>query len=258
MNTQRRLVILQPGEKLASLAAVPGDFADWILAGMGYPAGSGVLVVRPHAGEPLPAPGEVAAAVVTGSSAMVDDGHDWIEPCAHWLRELLALGRPVLGICFGHQLLAHALGGEVRENPNGIEVGTVRTHLTDAAPADPLFGGLATVIPVQASHRQCVITLPPGAVRLAASDMDLNHAFRFGSNAWGLQFHPEFDREITRAYIERYRPDLEASGRPVERMLGETAETVEPGGLLRRFGRELQADSSGLTANSLGDRSADQ
>lgn len=238
----RRLVILQPGEKLASLAAVAGDFADWMLVGMHAPPETGVTVVKPHAGDPLPAPGGVAAAVVTGSSAMVNDGHDWIEACAGWLRELLTLGRPLLGICFGHQLLAHALGGEVRENPKGIEVGTVTTRLTDAARADPLFAGLPPSMSVQASHRQSVIALPPGAVRLAASERDPNHAFRFGNRAWGIQFHPEFDREITRAYIERYRPDLEASGRAVERMLRETVTTPEPVRLLRRFGRQLQTD----------------
>lgn len=237
----RQLVILQPGEKLASLASVPGDFADWILAGMNYPSGPGVTVVKPHEGDSLPAPGGVAAAVVTGSSAMVDDGHDWIEACAGWLRALLAFDRPVMGICFGHQLLAHALGGEVRENPNGIEVGTVQTRLTDAARADPLFDVLPPMMSVQASHRQAVVTLPPGAVRLAASDMDPNHAFRFGQHAWGIQFHPEFDQEITRAYIEHYRPDLEASGRAVERMRRESLPTPEPIELLRRFSRMLSA-----------------
>lgn len=230
------LVVLQPGQKLDSLSAVPGDFAEWILAEMQADCRS-ARVIRPHLEDPLPPPSSVSVAIVTGSSAMLDDPCDWIEPCATWLRELVAQGTPLLGICFGHQLLAHALGGKVSENPNGIEVGTVETVLTAAAAGDTLFSDLPPRLSVQASHRQAVTRLPPGAVRLAASAQDPNHAFRYGENVWGIQFHPEFDRDITRAYIEHYRPDLEKAGRPVSRMATDTYETTLPRRLLRGFGK---------------------
>lgn len=233
------LVILQPGNKLASLAPVEGDFSDWVLRSMEGSSNQEVPVVKPHDGDTLPEPQRVASAIVTGSSAMVGDDLDWIEPCVDWLRQMLALERPLLGICFGHQLLAHALGGEVRDNPKGIEVGTVQTRLTPAAATDPLFRDLPVIFPVQASHRQSVIQLPPGAQRLASSDKDSNHAFRYGNNAWGIQFHPEFDREITRAYIDYYRPDLEKSDVPVDRMIQDTSETELPSALLERFAQQI-------------------
>lgn len=233
-----RLIIVQPGQKLPSLTTADGDFADWMLAGMGWTRDE-VIVIKPHLDEPLPDPARVPAALVTGSGAMVTDSDPWIETSAEWLRALVGLGVPVLGICFGHQLLAHALGGLVRDNPNGVEVGTVETRLTLGALQDPLFAGLPTHLPVQASHRQAVLELPPGAERLAASEQDPNHAFRYGAQAWGIQFHPEFDRAIARAYVEHYRADLEASGLSVEERQARVEVLTLPTRLLRRFAAVL-------------------
>lgn len=232
------LVIVQPGQKLQTLGDVTGDFADWMLAGMGL-AADRARIVLPHLGEALPRPDAVSAVLVTGSSAMVTDPDPWIEASAAWLRELVRREVPVLGICFGHQLLAHALGGEVRDNPNGIEVGTVTTRLTPQAAADPLFSGLPAQVAVQASHRQSVLRLPEGAVRLAASAQDPNHAFRWGERAWGVQFHPEFDCRIVRGYADYYRPRLPAQGMDADTVIGEARETPEPPQLLRAFAHQL-------------------
>ena len=233
------LTVIQPGQKLATLEGVAGDFSDWVLGGMGLNPVN-CRLVRPHLDEALPAPADVSAAVVTGSSAMVTDGDAWIETTAAWLRALAERGVPLLGICFGHQLLAYALGGEVRDNPNGIEIGTVRTHLTAAAADDPLFLGLPSSLPVQASHRQGVVRLPEGAVRLAASAQDPNHAFRWGECAWGVQFHPEFDRTIVSAYADYYRPRLPAQGMDADAVMAAATPTPEAARLLAGFGHLAQ------------------
>lgn len=225
------LVIVQPGEKLPSMSGIDGDFAQWFARGMGL-HGDRYAVVRPQDGEALPtSPGAV---IVTGSSAMVTDDDDWIATTAGWLRAQVAAGVPVLGVCFGHQLLAHALGGTVADNPNGIEVGTVATRRTGSA-ADPLFDGLPTEFPVQVSHRQSVITLPPNAEPLAASAMDPHHAFRFGENAWGIQFHPEFNAAISPFYINHYADELTRNGIDVSSLRMEVAESPEGTAVLRHF-----------------------
>lgn len=203
----RPLLIIQPGQKLPELDGVPGDFADWVLAGMGLTAADG-QVVRPQDGEALPSIEGFCGVVVTGSGAMVTDGADWMRATEAWLREVVERQVPLLGICFGHQLLAHALGGRVENNPRGIEVGTRETRLTAAAASDPLFQAVAASCRVQTSHRQSVIALPPRAVCLAASDQDPHHAFRAGPLAWGVQFHPEFSARIVTAYEAFYAPDL--------------------------------------------------
>ena len=84
-------------------------------------------------GEALPDPRSVRAVVVTGSAAMVTSREPWSERTAAWLCETVEVKTPVLGICYGHQLLAHALGGRVEDNPQGRHIGTVDVTLTDAA-----------------------------------------------------------------------------------------------------------------------------
>jgi GMP synthase (glutamine-hydrolysing) len=227
-----KLVIVQPGQKLPALEDYPGDFADWVLRGMGL-AHPVAKVVRPHLEEPLPPAPD--AVVITGSSAMVTDRTPWIGATASWLRELVGRAVPVLGICFGHQLLAYALGGEVRDNPQGVEVGTVTTRFTPVADADRLCAGLGGEQRVQASHRQSVTRLPSGAVLLAASAKDPHHAFRVGGCAWGLQFHPEFDRQIVTAYTHYYRTSLEEQGEDARVIAAAAQETPRAARLLARF-----------------------
>ena len=210
MSGSQTILIIKAGTKLPSLADKEGDFEQWIMAATGR-ATDAFTVVSVANGESLPDPAAVSAVLITGSGAMVTDRSDWIEGTAAWLRALAGRSVPVLGICFGHQLLAYALGGVVMNNPKGVEVGTVDMYLADAAASDPLFAGMHDM-PVQASHRQCVMQLPPAAIRLATTDMDDNHAFRYGDVIWGVQFHPEFNAAITRKYIEYYQDDLLQAG----------------------------------------------
>lgn len=207
-----RLVIVKTGDKLPELAAVAGDFEDWIRKGLQL-QDIATQVVAVHRQETLPPAATVAGAVISGSAAMVTDHSDWIERTAEWLRELVAAQTPVLGICFGHQLLAYALGGDVQDNSNGIEVGTVRVQLQSAAQHDTLFSKLPRTLGLHASHRQSVRVLPPQATLLASSEMDPHHAFRVGMYAWGVQFHPEFTGAITAEYAAYYRRQLAANNR---------------------------------------------
>ena len=236
------LVVVQPGQKLATLAGVHGDFADWVLAGMVWNAAA--VRVQPHLGDDLPAAAGVSAVVVTGSSAMVTDGDAWIEAASAWVRELARRDVPVLGICFGHQLVAQALGGVVRDNPNGIEVGTVQTRLAAGAADDALFAGLPATMSVQASHRQSVLRLPHGAIPMAASDKDPHHAFRYGRNVWGVQFHPEFDRRIVRAYADYYRPSLAAQGDDADQIIAAATESPAAIAVLAAFTRLIRGERS--------------
>lgn len=230
---ERYLVILKTGEKLASLATIEGDYEDWIREGMGLSA-SEVMVVDATS-EPLPPLVQVTGVVITGSGDMVTERAEWMERSAAWLREAIKGAIPVLGICFGHQLLAHTLGGRVDNNPLGIEVGTTEIRLTPAAEKDPLFSSLPERFPAQLTHTQSVLTLPTGALRLAASEMDPNQAFAWGGNAWGIQFHPEFDAPIIRYYIEYYRDSLAAQGSSVEQLMSVVKASPQSKELLRRF-----------------------
>ena len=230
------LLIMKTGSTLQSLRARGEDFHDWIVDGLQVDA-SRVQVVSVDAGEQLPDTDQVAGVVITGSPAMLTDGAPWNDVAAAWLRAALAVQLPVLGICYGHQLLAYACGGLVGYHPAGREIGTVQVELTDAAGSDALLGDLPNLFPAHTTHSQSVLVLPENAVRLARSDHDDNHAFRVGACAWGVQFHPEFDEEIMKTYVRERSADLRAEGWDVAGLLEQVRRTPEAEDLLRHFAR---------------------
>ncbi|NOZ79174.1 MAG: glutamine amidotransferase [Acidobacteria bacterium] len=207
----RPLLIIKAGEPNETITRRHGSFEDWILARMTLPR-EGVQIVDVFRDARLPDPASVSGAIVTGSLAMVTECHPWAEATAAWLRTAIPAGLPVLGICFGHQLLAHAFGGRVGDNPRGREIGTVQVRLLGAAREDALFGALPGELTVQVTHLQSVLTLPPGAVRLAENGHEPNHAFRIGPRAWGVQFHPEITHTIMRALIGEQHAALATEG----------------------------------------------
>jgi GMP synthase (glutamine-hydrolysing) len=229
-----RVLILKMGSTLPALKARKGDFEDWIIGGMGLTPDR-VSVVDVSIGQPLPPLDGFAGVVVTGSHTMVTEQKEWSEQAAAWLAEAVREERPVLGICYGHQLPAHALGGEVGNNPNGREFGTIEVTLEESAKDDPLMGDLPTRIRVHVGHTQSVLRLPPGAVRLASNHWDANQAVRFGASAWGVQFHPEFDAAIIQEYITQYREMLAAEGQDPDRLLTRASDTEFGPLLLGRF-----------------------
>jgi GMP synthase (glutamine-hydrolysing) len=234
MNPARIVVVIKTGSTLPELLSRRGDFEEWIIEGMGI-SRQEVSILDVRNGDVLPSPALVAGTVITGSHHMVTQLLDWSERTARWLRRASEADVPILGICYGHQLLAHALGGTVADNPRGHEYGTVSLQLTSAAAADPLFGEIPETFPAQNSHTQSVLALPPAAVRLASSEKDHNQAFRVGRTAWGVQFHPEFDGEITRAYIRHRQVELTADGQDPASLEERVAPTPAAAGLLRRF-----------------------
>ena len=238
------ILIVKTGSTMDDLKARKGDFEDWILAGMGMER-KNARIIDVQDGAPLPSPQGLRGIVITGSHAMVTEHHEWSRQAARWVKHAVGTAVPILGICFGHQLIAHALGGVVGDNPNGREFGTVDVRLNYKAGRDPLFRGLPQTIRVHASHTQSVLTLPPGARVLASSAMDPHHAFVWEDRVWGVQFHPEFDAEITKAYIEAYRTDLQAGGNDVDTLLRSCEDTPYGTALLMRFSRIVEKDSKG-------------
>jgi GMP synthase (glutamine-hydrolysing) len=235
-------LIIETGQPFPTLKRY-GRFPHWIRVAAGLEEAETVVVNVEH-GEPLPDRAGFAATIVTGSAAFVTDRADWSERSADWLRDAAHGGMPLLGICYGHQLLAHALGGEVAYNPAGRESGTIRLDLQAPAADDPLFAGLPASFPAHATHLQTVLRAPDGATVLARSDQDNCHAFRWGKQTWGMQFHPEFATHHMRGYV-RARADCIARHGGCARSVAREVSAAPLGRqLLRRFVRHVRHGNS--------------
>jgi GMP synthase (glutamine-hydrolysing) len=233
------LLIVKTGDTLPSLRATRGDFEDWIARGLQSAAGPqpvlGVMTIDARTTVEWPLPHQWAGVVITGSPAMVTDRAPWSERAAEWLAQCVAAQVPVLGICYGHQLLAHALGGEVARHPEGLEIGTVTVQRLPESDDDALLSGLPQAFAAQVVHEQSVRRLPPGAVPLAANAHEAHHAFRVGPCAWGVQFHPEFSDAVMRDYVQCFTPALQRSGIDAEALQRQVQATPDSAGLLARF-----------------------
>jgi GMP synthase (glutamine-hydrolysing) len=229
------LLIAKMGTTLPELLERRGDYEDWIEDGLALER-TPLEVISVYEGDALPHPDRCAGVVITGSSAYVSEREDWSERAAAWLPGAVMAGLPILGICYGHQLLAHALGGEVGRNPRGREIGTVEIDLSAAA-GDPLLGVFGVSCDFNATHVESVLRLPARSIRLASNTADPIHAFTLEQNrlAWGVQFHPEFDQEVIRSYLEARREIIREEGLDPEALLANTRPTPAGPNLLNRF-----------------------
>jgi GMP synthase (glutamine-hydrolysing) len=231
-------LILETGKPVATMRR-HGGFPHWIRVAAGL-QGDAIVVVHVEGDEPLPPADGFAGMIATGSGAMVTDRHEWSERSGQYLADAARAGTPVLGICYGHQQLAHALGGEVADNPAGREMGTVELELLPAAAGDPLFAGLPQRFPAQATHLQSVLRAPDGATVLARSALDPCHAFRWGEAAWGVQFHPEFSATHMRGYLQARRDALQREGKDPDALLRAVRAAPHAREVLRRFVRHAR------------------
>lgn len=201
-----RVLVVRTGSPTPEARQRFGDFDEWferLLA-------PEVVVMDAVRGEPFPGLDRIGGVLVTGSSASITSPEPWMERLGRWLVEV-ARSTPLLGVCFGHQLVAWALGGTVERNPAGPEVGTLPVELTPEGRRDPLFSGLASPLLVQESHEDHVRVPPPGASLLATNPHSPVQAFAVGPRIRAVQFHPEYDASRSRVLFRESRASLDAA-----------------------------------------------
>lgn len=223
-------LIIKTGGTFPEFTRGRGDFEHWAARSMGL-VDAEWICVNVQAGEDLPDPADHAGCLITGSHDMVTDDVPWIHATRQWIVGAGKAGLPMVGICFGHQIMAQAFGGEAGNHLKGPEIGTVSISLTEAAAEDPLFSTLSETFSGHATHTQCALTLPPDGVLLARNDYEPHQAFRYGDHVWGIQFHPEFDEEAMRFYA-RMQEDKLAD---LDAVLANVEATPESSSLLPKF-----------------------
>lgn len=231
------VLIVRTGRAPDVVSVRHGDFPRWFQLGLRlrHPR---IRVVDVEQGDTLPDPSECAGAVITGSASMVTERLPWSERTAGWIRNAMDADLPMFGVCYGHQLMSHALGGRVDYLPGGREMGTVKLTKHVQASGDLLGASLPPTFHAHATHEQSVLELPRGAVSIASSERDLNHLVRYGRHALSTQFHPEFSAEVMRAYIRRKHDVLREEGHEPDALLAAVTATPVATGLLRGFVRE--------------------
>jgi len=150
---------------------------------------------------------------------MVTDELPWSIKMEKYIKKISKTNIPLLGICYGHQLISKALGGKSGFNKKGKEIGVVKITNLSFTNNDPLLKNFPKKFFAFETHYQTVQKLPAKAKILAKNMKDNTQAVRFTKNIWGVQFHPEFDKVIMKEYIVNQKDAIEKLGISKEKLL---------------------------------------
>ena len=195
----KNISIITNGPGIEEVKSLYGQASDWVTKILND-YNINVNVVKGYEMDDLD-PEKDSAWIITGSAHSVYDGFDWIEYLKSKLKDMLEFQKPVLGICFGHQLIADTFGGKVILNPRGWELGSCRVSLTKEGEESMIFKSLESPLDVYQSHQDVVVKIPDKAVLLAENNMGIQ-SFSYKDLFYGVQFHPEFTQEVMQKYLD--------------------------------------------------------
>jgi GMP synthase (glutamine-hydrolysing) len=220
------------GDPVPSVTSSRGGFAHLIRASTADVWDGPWLDVDLRTTTDLPNPQTLAGLVITGSASSVTERSPWILRGEEYLRRVVRSALPTLGICFGHQLLGTALGGDVRRNPRGREIGTVDVRpISD----DALLAHARPHAKMNMTHVDSIVRVPDSAVVIAETRLDPFAAVRFSETTWGVQFHPEIDGEVMRHYIAARRDAIAQDGLDAREIHQSADDTPAGAYVLHRF-----------------------
>ena len=231
-----KLTILQTGDVPQPLREQFGSYPDMFRT-MFEKAGESFEyeTVRAHDGVPLPDPASLDGVIVTGSPAGVYEDHPWLEPLRAFIRGAYAARTPMLGVCFGHQIMADALGGVVRKSEKGWGIGRHVYGVADKRP--PFLGGKLPEFAIACSHQDQVITPPAEAEVFLRSEFTPNAGLLYRNGAAiSVQPHPEFedDYAVALAHLKKGRTSDDTIAAAIASM-GRASDSSEVAGYIGAF-----------------------
>jgi GMP synthase-like glutamine amidotransferase len=198
-----KLTLIQPTDLPGTLRDRFGAYHmmfERMFAGEGFT----FETIRLSAGDKLPDPAMLEATLIMGSAAGVYDTHyEWMDPLRDYIRKAYAAKTPMVGICFGHQIMADALGGDVRKSEKGWGLGR---HVYGVTSRPAMLGGNLPEFAIACSHQDQVIVPPAEAETFLVSDFTPHAGLAYANGAaMSLQPHPEFEDDYTLALAELRR-----------------------------------------------------
>lgn len=212
------IYILKIGETFKTTKAKLGDFDDWIINNLGR-SNKTIKVIDILNNDKLPIIKGTSGFIISGSHSMISEELQWSKELEKYIRKIHSKEVPLLGICYGHHLIAKALGGKSGKNRNGKEIGRVKIKNSRNANADLLFKDFPKHLYTFETHYQSVLKLPRNSVVLSSNSKDQHQAVRFSDSTWGVQFHPEFDKNIMKEYVLNEEDDLKELGINIKHLL---------------------------------------
>ncbi len=230
----KKFTMIRTGELMPELIKQTGDMQDIFANGMSIDKND-IDVYTVFDTFELPDLDKTHPLIITGSPALITDHDDWSIKTGDFLLEAHRREIPILSLCYGHQLVAYAFGGEVGFHPTG-EYGTLDLFLTEYGKKDRLFSAVPEEFYGQAVHINTVTKLPNGAKLTCYGKNEPTHGFSLDDSIWGAQFHPEFTPAVARGLIEFDAADLTKRGFDVQAILDGLAKDNKCGEmLLKRF-----------------------
>jgi GMP synthase (glutamine-hydrolysing) len=181
------------------------------IAAWAFERGHRLTCTRLDLDQPLPKPESLDCLVVMGGPMNVDEHalYPWLVREKEFIRRVIDRGAPLLGVCLGGQLISTVLGGQVTKNREK-EIGWFPVTFTSAAAASPVFASFPQQVPAFHWHGD-TFSIPPGALRLAASDGCDNQAFQFGRHVVAMQFHWDYSLQSVETMVRHCADELLAA-----------------------------------------------